>query len=310
MSEKIFLNKLKEKYSYDEKTIKALSLIIPSMINYYGEEYRNIILSAIFNCEIVPCNSHQTISKVLNERKLTKLVGTSSVSDIDIKRAESTYIPNIEIIYNEELNSYEITKIDRVITTSHTFNYDSLKGIEILTHALCHLVKSYDNEFTINENVLTIRSGLSYEKRKIVYDNGNITLDFIEDYGKSLEEGFTLLDTEKIVSNVYHNEYKCYDYETVYTIAMILKDRYKFKSNINSHELQGDIDTFKKEYDKDTFDKLNTECDKCLIMENDMLMAYTRDDKNRIAERINKKINEQIYDYLITLYQGKHSIRN
>ena len=305
-----FLNKLKIKYNYDDKTIKALSLIIPSMINYYGEDYKNNILDAIFNCQIVPCNSHQTISKVLNERKLTKLVGSSSVSDIDVKRSESAYIPNIEIVYNKELNSYEIEKIDRVIVTSHTFNYDSLKGIEILTHALCHLVKSFDNEFTINENTITIKSGLSYEKRKIVYDNGNITLDFVEDYGKALEEGFTLLDTEKIVSNVYHNEYKCYDYETVYTVAMILKDKYKLKNNINSHEIQGNVNTFKKEYDEDIFDKLNEECDNCLIMENDMLMAYTRNDKNKIAESINKKLNEQIYNYLITLYQGKHNVRN
>ena len=305
-----FLNKLKEKYNYDEKTIKALSLILPSMISYYGEDYSDIILNAIFNCEIIPCTSHQTISKVLNEKKLTKTVGASLVSDIDIKRAESVYIPNIEIIYNDTTNSYEIKKIDRIIVTSHTYNYDSLKGIEILTHALCHLVKGFDNEFVIEENMLTIRNGLSYEKRKIVYDNGNITLYFIEDYGKSLEEGFTLYDTEKIASNVYNDTYKCYDYATVYTIAMIIKEKYKLKNLINSHELQGDVDTLKKVYNKDMLDKLNTLCDECLIMENEMLMSYTRDDKNRIAILINKKINEDIYDYLISLYQNKQSIRN
>ena len=305
-----FLNRLKEKYNYDEKTIRALSLILPSMISYYGEDYSDIILNAIFNCEIIPCNSHQTISKVLNERKLTKLIGSSSVSDIDVKRAESVYTPNIKIVYNKELNSYEIKQIDRVIVTSHTYNYDSLKGIEILTHALCHLVKSFDNEFNINENILTIRGGLSYEKRKIVYNNGNTNLDFIEDYGKSLEEGFTLYDTEKIVSNVYNNTYKCYDYETVYTIAMIIKEKYKLKSIINSHELQGDVDTLKKMYNEDTIDKLNTLCDECLIMENDMLMSYTRSDKNKIAERINKIINDEIYEYLITIYQGKNTVRN
>ena len=142
MFDSTFINKLKDKYNYDEKTIKALSLIVPALLEYYGEDYSEIILNAVFDCEIIHCNSHQTISKVLNKRKLTKMVGGSPVSDIDVKRAESVYSPNVKIVYNSENNSYEIEKVDRVIVVSHTYNYDSLKGLEVLTRAICRLVKT------------------------------------------------------------------------------------------------------------------------------------------------------------------------
>ena len=48
-----YLNKLKDKYNYDNKTINALAKIIPCFIEYYGDEYEHIILTAIHDCEII-----------------------------------------------------------------------------------------------------------------------------------------------------------------------------------------------------------------------------------------------------------------
>ena len=308
MFDSTFVNKLKEKYNYDEKTIKALSLIIPALIKYYGEEYSDIILSAVFNCEIICCNSHQTISKILNERRLTKSVGGSPVSDIDTKRAEGVYVPNVEIRYNKDTNSYEIEKIDRVIVTSHTYNYDSLKGLEVLTRAICRLIKSYNNEITIDENTITFRYGIAYDKRKIIYDDG-IILDYIEDYGKGLEDGFNLYDTEKIVSSIYSNNYKCYGYDSVYTVASILKDTYHFKSDINDYEVVGEIAEFEKKYGKETINDLCEMCDRCIELENNMLLAFTREDKNNYAKSLNKVLGENVYNDLVVIYQNSQKMK-
>lgn len=309
MFDNTFLDKLKVKYKYDDKTIKALSLIIPAMINYYGEDYSEIILNAVFNCEIIACNSKETISKFLKERKLTKTVGSSPVSEIDVKRAESVYMPNLKISYNEENNTYNIDKIDRVIVTSHTFNYDSLKGLEVLTHAMCHLIKSFNNEIVIDENILTIRNGISYEKRKIIFGN-EIFLEFIEDYGKALEEGFNLYDTEKIVSSIYKDDYKCYDFDSIYTIATILKDKYELQKEINDYELIGDYENFEQKYGKDIMKDLSATCDKCVCLENDMLLSFTREDKDNYAKSINKILNEDIYNKLVSIYEQKQKIKN
>ena len=308
MFDSTFINKLKDKYNYDEKTIKALSLIIPALIKYYGEEYTDIILGAIFNCEIIYCNSHQTISQVLNDRKLTKSVGGSPVSDIDIKRAESVYVPNVKIVYNKETNSYEIAKIDRIIVTSHTYNYDSLKGLEVLTRAICRLIKSYNEEIVIDENTITTRYGIAHEKRKIIYDD-EITLDFIEDYGKGIEEGLTQYDTEKIVSSIYSNNYKCYGYNSVYTIASILKDTYHLERDINDYEIIGKPEELEKEYGKENIDNLCEMCDKCINLENDMLLAFTREDKNNYAIGLNKLLGDSVYNTLVSIYKNSQKAK-
>lgn len=308
MFDNTFLDKLKDKYNYDDKTIKALSLIIPEMINYYGDDYSEIILNAIFNCEIIACNSRETISKVLKERKLTKLVGSSPVSEIDVKRAESVYVPNIKISYNEENNTYDIDNIERIIVTSHTFNYDSLKGLEVLTHALCHLVKSFNNEIVIDENVLIIRNGISYEKRKIIFGD-EIFLEFIEDHGKGLEEGFNLYDTERIVSSIYKDDYKCYDFDSIYTVATILKGKYGLQKEINDYELVGDYEDFENKYGKDAMEDLSTTCDKCVCLENDMLLSFTREDKDNYAKSINKILSEDIYNKLVSIYEQKQVLK-
>lgn len=306
MLDKAFFDKLKNKYNYSEKTLKALAKIIPCLISYYGEEYEYIILEAILNTEIINCNSKQTISKVLNERTLTKKIGDSYLGNIDLKRAESIYVPNIKIVYNESINSYEIDKIDRIIVTSHTFNYDSPKGLEVLTHALCHLVKSYKDEITIKENMITIRNGLSYEERKIKYGD-EITLEFFNEYGKGLEEGFNIFDTEMIVSMVLGDTYKCYDYDSIYTIAVVLKEKYNLLKEISYSEMSGDIEEFRKVYGKDSVDNLSKICDDCLNIENDMFLSYTREDKDNLANILKEKLNKEAYDELVKIYKNSKS---
>lgn len=301
-----FFDKLREKYNYNEKTLKALDKIIPCIISYYGGEYEDIIFEAILNTEIINCSSKQTISKVLHERKLTKCTGESNLGNIDLKRAESVYAPNIEIVYNEKINTYEIAKCDRVIVTSHTFNYDSPKGLEVLTHALCHLVKSYNEEFTINENMITIRNGLSYETMKIKYGN-EITLEVIESFGKGLEEGFNIFDTEIIVSKVLGDNYKCYDYDSVFTIAFILKNKYDLLKDINDYEMLGNIEEFRKRYGKDYIDNLSRTCDECLDAENEMFLSYTREDKDNFVNILKDKLNKEAYPELVQIYKNSKS---
>lgn len=307
MLDKAFFDELKNKYNYSEKTLKALAKIIPCIISYYGEEYEYIILEAILNTEIINCNSKQTISKVLNERTLTKKIGDSYLGNIDLKRAESIYMPNVKIVYNENINSYEIDKIDRIIVTSHTFNYDSPKGLEVLTHAICHLVKSYKDEITINENMITIRNGLSYEERKIKYGD-EITLEFNNEFGKGLEEGFNIFDTEMIVSMVLGDTYKCYDYDSIYTIAVVLKEKYNLIKEINYSEMSGDIEEFRKVYGKDSVENLSKICDDCLNIENDMFLSYTREDKDNLANILKEKLNKEAYDELVKIYKNSKSI--
>ena len=299
-----FLEGLRKRYDYDDKTIKALSLIMPKLIEYYGKEYENLIMNALSETRIIPCSSKETISTVLRREKN----GFSFCSDIDLKRAESIYAAFVNIDYEEESNSYKISDVKRVIVTNHKFNYDSLKGIEILTHAICHLIKSYKDEFTIFENTITYRSGLSYETRKIIYGEEDLLL--IEEYGQSLEEGFNLLDTEKIVSKICMDEYKSYDFNSIHTVALILKDKYRFEKEINSFEIKGDLEGFRKRFGERSVDNLSLLCNDCLLLENDMLLSYSRDDKDYLANRLNTILTNEVYDNLVNMYQYKEIVRS
>lgn len=305
--DKKFFDKLRNKYNYDDKTMNALAKIVPCIVDYYGEEYEFLILEAVLNTKIIACNSKQTISKVIADFGLTEFVGGSSLYDIDLKKQESVYVPSVKVIYNEEINSYVIDKIDRIIVTSHTFNYDSPKGLEVLTHALCHLVKSYKDEFKIDENMLSIRSGIAYEKRKIMYGD-EISLDFVSNFGNGLEEGFTILDTELIVSMVLHDFYKCYDYDSIYMIAYILKEKYGFIGEINNYEICGDVDSFKRVYKKSSIERLADICDDCVSIENDMHLSYTREDKDSIASILKNKLEKDAYTELVSIYEESREV--
>ena len=145
-----YLDSLKNKYNYDDKTIRALEKIIPCLIEYYGKEYERIILEAILSCKIIPCSMKQTISKIKRDNIISNKYGISDIASIEIKGSEVSYISDCRVEYDEDENKYFISDIRRIIATSHTYNYDSPKGIEILVYGkmlfpyILLLVISYD----------------------------------------------------------------------------------------------------------------------------------------------------------------------
>lgn len=306
----VYIDKLIKKYSYNNKTVNALKKIVPKLIEYYGEEYEEIILDAIYSCEIIACNSFQTISKIEKEKKLINKKDQNPLKEINLKRNESTYISDVKISYDEMTNTYNIDKISRTIATSHTFNYDSPKGLEVLTYALCKLVKSYHKEYEIDENKLIKRSGLQKEENSIIKDKEEIYLITNEETGIGLEEGLTIYDTEQIVSLVLKDNYKCYDYDSVYTIAQILKEKFDLLDKINYAEITKDT----KELEElcNELEKLKTKSDECFNLEHEMFISMYREEKDNLAKQINNKLGKDIYNVLINVYNTskKELIKN
>ena len=294
-----YLNSIKAKYNYDDKTVRALGKILPAIISYYGEEYEDLILQAVLNCRIIPCSSKETISKIKKEHNLNFKNGVSDIASIEIKGSEVCYFSDVKIEYLEDDNKYIIKDVDRLIITAHTFNYDSPKGLEVLTYGLLKLVKSFNNEFVIDENVLVKRTGFEIEKRHIVQNDDGILLNFISHEGHGLEEGFNIYDTSKVVSLILGDDYKCYDYDSIYTIARIMKETFGFKDKLNACELEGDLNKFKNIYEEENFED---ECNECLLLENEMFISVTREDKNEFAQRINEKLNNNIFNKLMNIY--------
>lgn len=290
-----YLNELDSLYSYDIRTKNALKKIIPCMIRYYGNEYENIISSAIRDCEIIHCDSFQTISKVLNSNNLSDAV-------YEIRNNDGVYVSKPNIVYDDVNNEFIVRDVIRKIVISHTYNFDSPKGLEVLTLQLCSLVKSYYKEYFIQDNILQKNNGIAITRQKINYNTGNITLDFLDSSNNSLEEGMNYYDTEKIVSDVLNDTYKCYGFDSIYSIAMILKEKYKLKSIINRAEILKDMFTLKRIYnvDPDDFDKLSVLADNCYELEEKMIVySMTREEKNKIREELTNLLSKDVYNCLV-----------
>lgn len=290
-----YLNELDSFYSYDIRTKNALKKIIPCMIKYYGSEYENIILSAIRDCEIIHCDSFQTISKVLNSNDLNDTF-------YDLKSNDGIYLSKPDIVYDDVNNEFVVKDINRKIVVSHTYNFDSPKGLEVLSLQLCSLVKSYYKEYIIHDNILQKNNGLAVTNQKINYNDGNISLEFLDSSNYSLEEGMNYYDTERIVSDVLNDKYKCYGFDSIYSIAMILKEKYKLKSIINRAEILKDILTLKKIYnvDSDDFDKLSVLTDNCYELEEKMIVySMTREEKDKIRAELINLLSKDVYNCLI-----------
>ena len=116
-------------------------------------------------------------------------------------------------------------------------------------------------------------------------------------------KGLTIYDTENIVSLILGDNYKCYDYESVYTVAKILKDKFKLLEEINSYEIEGKFNLFTKLI-LENKDSLLEKCDECLIMEDEMFISQSREDKDFLAKKINNKLSGDVFSSLINVYEN------
>lgn len=298
-----FVDKISSKYNYDYRTINALKKIIPALIEYYGLEYLNVIIKAIEDCEIIHCDSYNTISSVIYDNNLL----SKNIVFEQIKNDDGIYISKPIISYNSLDNQYKVDSVVRKVIVSHTFNFDSPKGLEVLTYQLCSLIKSFYNEYIIDGNVLYKRNGLVSEKFVI---NNDKSLSLLGDHvcGGSLDDGMNIYDTEKIVSLILKDEYKCYRYDSIATIAMILKEKFKLKDVFNNAEIYNDIKSLKRLCGEDQYENLLRLSDKCFDIEEEMLMySLTRDKKDELSSKLSLLLSGDVYNCLIQfgLYNTK-----
>ena len=166
-----YLLGLKNKYGYSDELLVFLSQLIPNLINYYGEEYRDIIISAISNCEIhfqskdedpkTFLNSYFCINK---EWKIPSLGGAFYHNEIVVK--------------DNQLSAKPIIYLKRVYYGIYMpFDFNDDKQVNTLIHEICHLIKGYgklkmDGEKIIDSTGL-MRDTYSYSEEKGIVEEKN-----------------------------------------------------------------------------------------------------------------------------------------
>ena len=85
---------LKEKYGYTEDFAETISIIADDLINHYGEEYKQLIRSAIQSCKyVIRQKTKKGMETVKDTKKKEKMLDNTN----DSQKIKMSYIiPNID----------------------------------------------------------------------------------------------------------------------------------------------------------------------------------------------------------------------
>jgi len=262
-----FTNELSNKYNYSSNIKHVLYLIIPAFIIKYGLSEERKILSCFENIPIY-------ISDIEN-KKFTAYFNRKLHSKED--SGNTTYYSSKEIVINNYRDSSLIELIDNLV---HEFN---------------HAVNSISNEIKWNDEVVSLRTGLSY----IHFYKDDISRVKTRSKDIVLEEIINTKQTESIIDII--NSFNKYDIEnsefsnTLYALkhdidkggyksnayyfqAYICKELMKNKTFIPTVEnlrFKGNIDDIEKWFDditgiKESYNKLTSLLDEILKRESEL----------------------------------------
>ena len=202
-----------KKYNYDEQLSEFLYKVYIELVRYYGNE--EIIYNAFLNTEI---KSTSNIYEYLKENEM--IDENALVTESDLKRSTGIYTSKPLIV--SENNKYKIIDIKRTVLVKD-FDIKSTTKKATLIHELCHMAKSYENEYTVKGNILVNNSGLIERHYKLTGDK-EVQKELIIEKGIGLEEGFTTIAEEQITRNIVDEKYHQSGYGPVYTLSNILTE--------------------------------------------------------------------------------------
>ncbi len=225
-----YINELKFKYGYSEELSNFLSQLLPVIINYYGEEYKDVILSALSNCEIHFQSKDEDTKEYLNsyfgvnkEWEMPSLAGAFYHNEVDIRNNQVVAKP---IVY--------VKSVYYGIYMPFDFNND--KQVSTLIHEICHLIKGYGK--LKNENGKIIDStGLM----KVTYDYSqeNGILDEKNDM-VGIEEALNDVETAQILEMMTGRKQEVTGYKAAGYSATRLLEHSDLAKEIRISQFRGD----------------------------------------------------------------------
>lgn len=224
-------NNIIKKYNYDKEFSVFLYEVYNNLVSYYGNE--DIIYNAFLNTKII------NTSNIYDYLKENAMIDQDTlVTEKDLKRSSGIYTSKPLIVSSN--NKYKITEIKRVVLVKD-FDINSTHKKATLIHELCHMIKSYEEEYIIKDNILLNRSGLIERYYKLNNKDNIVQMELIREKGVGLEEGLTTLSEEILTRNIVDKDYKQKGYGAVYILA----------KNLNEHLNESLVKYASVHHDKD-----------------------------------------------------------
>lgn len=178
------LNLLKSKYNYDDNLLNFLGTLIPIMIEYFGEEYRDKIISSFLETPIIMTKN--TIGKEIGE------------DDSNLLLAGGAYCYGIKVENNKPKISSKVVVPSLPIKP---FSFENVRDVGRLVHELCHMVKC---GLIINHDEKVIINYCGLEQTVGIIDNNKFSIQSSNDAG-GLDEALNAIDETIIMQKIYPN---------------------------------------------------------------------------------------------------------
>ena len=287
-----FVDEISNIYQYDSNIKHLLYLIIPGFVTKYSIYREKLVLDTFRNIPII-------ISK---DNNLTI-------------QAYYTSVPKY--------------KDDNIITQKYIVlnNYEGVSLVQLmdnLVHEFNHAINSYLKEIFIRDDVLFLRTGLTYVR----YNLPNLEADD-KDSSYVLEEILNTHQTEEIINiikssnfsdeSIFQNTVYSVNHETDYyynsdayylekTLLKPILDNKTFISTLNNLRISGDILDIEGWFnniteDNDSYQKLIIYLNEVMALENKF--SNQKFFKNRTIDKI-KKIIGKIMDIITIFNQNSH----
>jgi len=204
--------KIVEKFNYDQDFSSFLEKVYLELIQYFGDE--ELVFEALFNTKIV------SVDNVYDYLKDNDLLdeGDFLVNEKALKISAGVCQSVPEITYDAIIGTYHVMNIKRSVAI---VNLDLTKTYSkaVLIHELCHLIKSYYNEYEIIGNELISYSGLIECHYELTHDGEKVHKKLIKELGVGLEEGLNTISEEDITRKIVDKDYEASGYGVVNAVA-------------------------------------------------------------------------------------------
>lgn len=273
------------KFGYSEEFSKVLKQIYDQLIVIFKNE--QLVYEALLNTKIVNVNN---VYNYLRDNELLESDETL-VTESDLKRSSGVYHSVPEITFSD--GKYEIKSVKRVVAVVN-LDLSNTSSKATLAHELSHLIKSYYNEYTIENNILTANSGFITSTYELSHDGEKVTKKLLKEAGVGLEEGLTSVQEELITRNAFDIGYKSSGYGAVNGIAgnfLELTDMYDVIINA---EIYHDKSELFKRIKLEEYTVLEEVADRIYKLGLEMFASAMDYDKMlEIAEEMKKIIREE-----------------
>ncbi len=290
-----YKNELMSRYGYREELAEDIAMAAESIVNYLGNEYEDVVLAAIANTKVVTVEGlrdngiKETVSDVLKREGMSDGLDGKTVSDKDIRNIEGIYCEEPQLTYTEK--GYEMVAVKKVAVINSSHEPGNVYFLGKLIGELLKGVKAHLLEYSIEEDKLVVRSGLSEEVSKLSHRGSIVRRKVVERHGYGLEEGMNAYDQLSIMRDDYYSKYELPKHNSAVLAAGVLADGLNLKDTIHEAQVTKDMRILEEICNAHTscgFESLLTNFDTLHDLENSRNAAIGTEEFDAISSELDE----------------------